>query len=157
MDSFVIDTNIIFSSLLKDSSTRKIILSDSFNLFAPEFVFTEINKYKETILKKSGLKKENLELLLLLIQSHISVIPLSNFSSFLREAEKEMENIDKKDAPFIALSLKLKLPIWSNDLHFKKQKKVKSYTTDEIITNFLSFQVSELKVKDTNDNIGDHD
>jgi hypothetical protein len=38
------------------------------------------------------------------------------------------------------LALKLKLPVWSNDLHFKKQKKVEAYTTDEIITNFLEIE-----------------
>ncbi len=48
-----------------------------------------------------------------------------------------MKVIDIKDAPFIALALKLKIPIWSNDKHFKKQQKVVSYTTDEIMTNFL--------------------
>jgi predicted nucleic acid-binding protein len=87
MDSFVIDTNIIFSSLLKDSTARKIILSDAFNLFAPEFLFTEIKKYEKTILKKSGLRKENFDLLLLLLQSHIAVIPFNEFSGYLTEAE----------------------------------------------------------------------
>jgi predicted nucleic acid-binding protein len=142
MDSFVIDTNIIFSSLLKDSTARKIILSDAFNLFAPEFLFTEIKKYEKTILKKSGLRKENFDLLLLLLQSHIAVIPFNEFSGYLTEAEAEMEGIDKKDAPFIALALKLDIPIWSNDLDFKKQKKIISYTTDEIMTNILNFQFS---------------
>ena len=138
MKAFVIDTNIIFSALLKNSAARKIILSDTFDLFVPEFLFTEIIKYEEVILKKAGMEKENLELLLLLLQSHISVIPFKMFFDFLEAAEKEMEKIDMKDAPFIALALKLKIPIWSNDLHFKKQKKVVSFNTAEIISDFLS-------------------
>jgi predicted nucleic acid-binding protein len=137
MNSFVLDTNIIFSAILKDSAARKIILSDTFDLFVPEFLFTEIKKYEEVILKKSGMEKEKLELLLLLLQSHISVIPIKKFSDFLEEAEKEMENIDIKDAPFIALALKLKIPIWSNDLHFKKQRKVEAFDTAEIMSHFL--------------------
>jgi len=138
MKAFVIDTNIIFSALLKNSAARKIILSDTFDLFVPEFSFTEIIKYEEVILKKSGMAKDNLELLLLLLQSHISVIPFKKIFDFLEEAEKEMEKIDIKDAPFIALALKLKIPIWSNDLHFKKQRKVKSFNTAEILSDFLS-------------------
>jgi len=149
MHSFVLDTNIVFSALLKSSTVRKIILSDVFNLFAPEFLFTEIKKYEELILKKSGLKKENLEFLLLLIQSHIAVIPLFKFSDFLVEAEKEMENIDIKDSQFTALALKLGIPIWSNDLHFKKQKKVESFTTEEIITQFLNSQSHEPEPADS--------
>lgn len=137
MKAFVLDTNIVFSALLKDSAARKIILSDTFDLFVPEFLFTEIKKYEEVILKKSGMEKRNLEILLLLLQSHISVIPFSKFSDFLEEAEKEMENIDIKDAPFLALALKLKIPIWSNDLHFKKQRKVESFNTVEIMSSFL--------------------
>jgi len=139
MKAFVLDTNIIFSALLKNSTARKIILSDTFNLFVPEFLFTEIKKYEELILKKSGMSKDNLEILLLLLQSHISIIPLKKFSEYLKEAEKEMEKIDIKDSPFIALALKLKIPIWSNDLHFKKQKKVPSFSTAEILSNFLDF------------------
>lgn len=137
MHSFVLDTNIIFSSLLKDSSARKIILSDIFELFAPEFLFAEINKYKRKILGKTGLDKNNFEFLLLLVQSHVAVISFREFSGFLNEAEELMKNIDLKDAPFIALALKLKIPIWSNDLHFKKQDRVFSYTTDEIISSFI--------------------
>ena len=138
MKAFVIDTNIIFSALLKNSAARKIILSDTFDLFVPEFLFTEIIKYEEVILKKAGMEKENLELLLLLLQSHVSVIPFKIFIDFLEAAEEEMEKIDMNDAPFIALALKLKIPIWSNDLHFKKQRKVESFNTAEIISAFLS-------------------
>jgi predicted nucleic acid-binding protein len=137
MPSFVLDTNIIFSSLLKDSTARKIILSDIFELFAPEFLFTEINKYKRTIITKTGLEKNNFEFLLLLLQSHVAVISFKEFSGFLNEAEELMKNIDLKDAPFIALALELKIPIWSNDLHFKKQNRVLSYTTDELISSFI--------------------
>lgn len=137
MPSFVLDTNIIFSSLLKDSAARKIILSDIFELFAPEFLFTEINKYKRTIITKTGLEKNNFEFLLLLLQSHVAVISFKEFSGFLNEAEELMKNIDLKDAPFIALALELKIPIWSNDLHFKKQNRVLSYTTDELISSFI--------------------
>jgi len=138
MKAFVIDTNIIFSALLKNSAARKIILSDTFDLFVPEFLFTEIIKYEKLILKKTGMEKENLELLLLLLQSHISVIPFNIFSDFMKAAENEMEKIDMKDAPFVALALKLKIPIWSNDVHFKKQEKVESFNTAEIISDFLS-------------------
>ena len=85
------------------------------------------------------MNKDNLDILLLLLQSHISVIPFKKFSEYLEEAEKEMENIDIKDSPFIALALKLNIPIWSNDLHFKRQSKVPCFSTAEIKTNFLDY------------------
>jgi predicted nucleic acid-binding protein len=137
MKSFVLDSNIIFSSLIKESTTRKMILSDIFNLFAPEFLFTEINKYKKEILNKSGLTEEKFEILLLLIQSHIAVIPIEKFLDFRDELEEVMKDIDKKDSLFMALALKLEIPIWSNDSHFKEQNKIESYTTAEILEKFI--------------------
>lgn len=69
--------------------------------------------------------KNNFDFLLMLLQSHVAVIPFREFSGFLHEAEELMMN------------LKLEIPIWSNDLHFKKQNRIISYTTDEIISNFI--------------------
>jgi len=58
------------------------------------------------------MKKDDFELLLLLLQSHIAVIPMSTFSGYLKEAEEEMENIDIKDAPFIALGIYFACPFF---------------------------------------------
>ena len=42
--------------------------------------------------------------------------------------------IDEKDVPFIALALSIKNDgIWTNDKHFKKQKKIKIFTTQDLI------------------------
>ena len=37
------------------------------------------------------------------------------------------------DIDFLALALKLKLPVWSNDSHLKKQSKVIVYSTSELL------------------------
>ncbi|WP_394296510.1 PIN domain-containing protein [Pyrococcus abyssi] len=54
-----------------------------------------------------------------------------------REAYKVMKNIDEKDTPFLALALKLKCPIWSNDSDFERQNLVKVYKTSYILKKFL--------------------
>ena len=43
---------------------------------------------------------------------------------------------DPDDKQYLALSLDLKMPIWSNDSHLKKQSIVKVFNTDEL-NNFL--------------------
>lgn len=48
-----------------------------------------------------------------------------------------MKNIDEKDTPFLALALKLKCPIWSNDSDFERQNLVKVYKTSYILKKFL--------------------
>ena len=42
-----------------------------------------------------------------------------------------------EDAPYLALALCLKIPIWSNDGGFQEQRKVKIYTTAELIERLL--------------------
>jgi len=49
----VIDANVLFSTLIKNSFAYNLIFSDSFHLFIPESIFTELEKHKEELLKKS--------------------------------------------------------------------------------------------------------
>jgi predicted nucleic acid-binding protein len=51
----VIDTNILLSALIKDSTTRKIIIQSEWQLYYPEISFHEVHKYKQLVLEKSGL------------------------------------------------------------------------------------------------------
>ena len=47
----VIDSNILFSALIKDSITRRLILEyDDFFLF-PSYIFDEIEKHKDELIK----------------------------------------------------------------------------------------------------------
>ena len=66
----VLDSNIIFSALIKKSTTRNIILSDIFDLHAPEYIFSEITKHKELILKKSKMNNGDFDALLLLAKAY---------------------------------------------------------------------------------------
>jgi len=55
----VLDSNIIFSTFINKSRTRDIILRDLFELYAPEYIFNEITKHKELLLRKSKLDRED--------------------------------------------------------------------------------------------------
>lgn len=52
---FVIGTNKIISSLIKDSISRKIIFNSNFKLVTPDYSFTEIYKYEEEIRGKANI------------------------------------------------------------------------------------------------------
>lgn len=62
----------------------------------------------------------------------VEVLLLKDFSKYIREAYNLMRNIDKDDTPIIAAALYLRAPIWSNDSHFKKQNRVRTYNTEEL-------------------------
>ena len=130
----VVDANILFSSLIKDSSTRRIILLDDFELFTPKYVFIELEKHIDYIQKKSNLNKKNIELLVKIIMTDITVIPLDEYKKYIPKAYSIMKNIDEDDTAFLAAALYLKIDgIWSNDPHFSKQDKIRTYTTKDLV------------------------
>lgn len=133
----VLDSNIIFSALIKKSITRNIILSDSFDLNAPEYIFSEITKHKKLLLRKSKLEKRDFDALLLLLQKHIHLVSNEKYDEKMTIAEDILKEIDITDSPFLALALALNCSIWSNDGHFKQQDMVRAYTTKELTDTII--------------------
>lgn len=134
----VLDSNIIFSALIKKSTTRTIILSDIFDLYAPEYIFSAIMEHKEIILKKSKMNEIDFDALLMLLQRHIHLVSKEGYNENMALAEKILKDIDITDSPFLALALALNCSIWSNDEHFKKQNKVETYTTKELTNTIIT-------------------
>lgn len=54
----VVDTNILISALIKDSTARKLIVESNWKFYYPETSFHEIRKHKSLVLKKSGIDEE---------------------------------------------------------------------------------------------------
>ena len=81
MRLFVIDTNIVFAALTKDAIVRHLLIDSQFTLFAPDTLIKEIRKYEELILQKSGLSKEEFEILFNLITENISIIEKEDYET----------------------------------------------------------------------------
>lgn len=45
----VVDANIVFAALIKESRTHELIFDEKLHLFTTEFFFTEFNKHSEEI------------------------------------------------------------------------------------------------------------
>lgn len=131
---FIVDTNIVFAGLLKDSVTRKILIDSVFELYAPEKIVEEIRKYEGLILEKSGLSKEDFEILFNLLIGNVQLVKKESYSEKLQEADSLIGNLDKGDVPFLALALTTPNDgIWSDDEHFQKQSRVKTWKTSEVL------------------------
>ena len=48
----VIDSNILFSALVKDALTRKLILEYKESFLFPSFIFEELEKHKDELRRK---------------------------------------------------------------------------------------------------------
>lgn len=130
----IVDTNMVMAALIKDSKTRKILVSGEFEFFSPEFVLEEIEKYKVLIREKSGLSKEELELLISLVFEDIKIIPSSDYETHKEAAIKIMEE-DVKDAPYVACYLALKCDgIWTNDQDYEGKEGVRIFGTEQLLS-----------------------
>ncbi|MBS3101566.1 PIN domain-containing protein [Candidatus Woesearchaeota archaeon] len=132
--NIIIDSNELFSALIKDSITRKIILEyASFFLF-PSFIFEEMQKHKTELLKKSRMSGEDFSKLLQLILKKVVIVPNEVLIPYRKEAFEIVKNIDPDDVLFVACALAYHNSIiWSNDRKLKKQSRVKVLNTKEII------------------------
>lgn len=131
----VVDANVIFSSLISQSGkTSKILFSNEFELYSPEYLFEELDKYKKYICKKSGLSLEKIESLISLIFLNIKIIPLSEFEHSLLKAKEICP--DPNDEEYFALALSKNIPIWSDDKALKQQSVIEVISTTELINSF---------------------
>ena len=132
--NIVIDANVLFSALIRNSTTRRIILEyDGFFLF-PSYIFIEMEKHKDYLLKKSGMSKEDFDQLLQIILKKVVIIPNEVLVSYKQEAYEIVKDIDPDDVIFFACALAHPNSIiWSNEKRLKKQNKVKVYLTEEIM------------------------
>ena len=130
----IIDANILFSALIKDSKTREIILKvDEFFIF-PSYVFIEMQKHKEEILRKSKMSEKDFNELLHLILNKILIVPNEVLIPHKKEAFDIVKDIDPDDVLFVACALAYSgSAIWSNDKHLKNQKNVRVLNTQEFV------------------------
>lgn len=130
----IIDTNIFFSGLIKDSTTRKILFHPEYEFYIPDFFLFELKKYKEYLIKKTKLNKSEFKQITDDLLENVYLIPIKEYSAKLIEARKILGDVDEKDIPFIAVALSIRNDgIWSNDKHFKEQSEIKVYTTNDLI------------------------
>lgn len=129
MLKLVADANILFSMFRPDSVTNQIVAENKIMPYSPSFALDELKKYEQEIVNKSRIS--NFNDALLKIENIVNFIPRIEYSNYLAFANKIIE--DKKDTDYVALALKLSIPIWSNDKDLKKQKEVICINTTELI------------------------
>ena len=126
----VIDANVLFSALIKDSFAYNLLFSDTFHIFTPEYIFTELEKHKDEILEKTERTTEEFFRLVETLKRRIVIVPLEELVPHIKEAEKLTPDPD--DMAYFALALKLNCAIWSNDKKLKDQNKIKVFNSHEL-------------------------
>ncbi|GEM_PF-2208744 len=90
--NIVIDSNVLFAALIKDSVTRRLILEYEGYFIFPMYIFEELGKHKGDIQKKSGLSKGEFDQLLNLLLRKVMIAP----NELLTNTKKKQSNWQKR-------------------------------------------------------------
>ena len=104
-------------------------------LVTPSFCIDELNEHKELICEKSRLSDSEFEEVLDDLLIFVKEFSLSEYKEFLSDAKTVSPDPD--DIDLFALALKHDCPIWAQEKAFKKQSRVKVFSTSDLIS-FLS-------------------
>jgi len=131
MEKMVVDTNAVAAALVREGTSRQILLLSGISFFAPDFLREELEEHKAVFIAKSGLSEEDFEKVMNVVLANIVQIPASSYLAFKRKALELTPDHD--DWPFLALALCLSCPIWSNDKGMRGQKEVEIHSTGELV------------------------
>ena len=136
----VVDANRIFSALLSKGKVFDIFLLNhlikKFDFITPEYLFFEIGKHVGEIVKRSRLNKDELGEVFEFMKRQIIIISSKEFIEYKNDAMELAPH--SKDIPYFALALSFNAAIWSDEKAFKKQNKVKIFSTKELKRFFMN-------------------
>jgi len=127
----VVDANILFSALLKAGLTRRLWFHPGLECFCPEFILREALKHDSELRQKYKGGVGDYERLRHCLLRQVRIVPDDVLKPYLPAAAALSG--DKNDWLYLACALAVDAPIWSNDKEFKKQKRVKTFSTAELM------------------------
>lgn len=101
----IVDTNIVFSEILKPHGHFGDILLNSggiFHFLAPSLLLEELGMYRTKLLQLTGYPEDELEFVIRSITKTIDFIDLENLhADHVAKSIELAENVDPKDAPLL--------------------------------------------------------
>ena len=130
----ILDANILFSFFKSDSIRRnafKELLKKECRFICPSYILEELSKDKEKIKKYAGIDEFEFSYLFQLLKKELNIISIEKYKENLLSAKEISPH--EKDNIYFALALSLSIPIRSDEKAFKRQSKVKIYSTEELL------------------------
>lgn len=126
----VIDTNILFSALLfKNEPYRTLLCSKDYQFYCPNYVFVELFKHKEKILRCAKAPETDVYEYLNHLLEQIRFVNPALISPVHKEKAYELcRDIDADDTVFVALTLELDALLWTGDKILREGLQRKGFT-----------------------------
>src|SRR3989338_10266824 len=87
----VIDSNVFFAALLKDSNVRVVLFYGNYEFFIPAYVLQEFKEHEDELLGKTTYSREELTLIASSILQIISLIDDASIQSVMEQAKDRSE------------------------------------------------------------------
>lgn len=115
--SVVIDTNILFSALLRrESPFTRIILDSDQSFFICESTIVELFKHKDRIVELSRLTEAEVVRLFYTLLRRVTVSKEDLIAPEVRRNAYELcADVDEADTPHVALTMHLDALLWTGD------------------------------------------
>ena len=135
----VLDTGVLISALIRESSShREILLLPILDFLLPEYALEEITRHKKKIAAFSGINNTEVDIALALLMERVNIVPSAIIRPHLKKAAGLIGHRDSKDIPFVALALAIENDgLWTNDKDFGEIKGIRIWSTGSLLS-FLS-------------------
>ncbi|MBN2567177.1 hypothetical protein JXB02_03790 [Candidatus Woesearchaeota archaeon] len=131
----MVDSNVLFSALIRDSLTRTLLFSMDQEFVAPAYIVEEAERHRDILMRKSRMNGPDFDLLMRLVMGRVRLVPHETLDKHREMSLRCVGPIDLDDAPFIACALAHPGSVlWSDDSHLKKQSLVPVMTTAEMLS-----------------------
>ena len=124
------DANVLLSALIGGQAMRVLRHRAIEEILTTESTLAEVQEYASQLARKRRLDVD----VVLLAAATLPVITVSRtvYAASLAEARRRIGRRDPDDAELLALSIQLKIPVWSNDNDFENTGVV-WYTTATLL------------------------
>jgi len=136
--NYIIDFNILFSSMLSGKSFYKTLFRNN-NFYTPDFIFVELQKYESQIIDNTKLELEQLISYSKFLFNHLKVFP--NLVITIKSKQYAFDlikDIDLKDITYLALSIELEIPLITRDEILFNGLRKKRYKNVILFTDFIN-------------------
>ncbi|NIM12197.1 MAG: DNA-binding protein [Candidatus Aminicenantes bacterium] len=145
----VVDTNIIFSSLVSQNSfLSDALFNKEVDFVMPKYAYIELFKYKEKILQASRHNEDEILELLYKLLKNVDIFDENMITArTLKKAFQYVKDVDEKVLIFVALTIELDGLLWTNDKKLIKGLQKKGFS------KICKLQNRELVQINTNDTL----
>ena len=129
----VVDANVVIAAMMRDSTTRRLLVLGGHELHVPGYLFGEVERHLEELVARSGISEGALLEVLQTLRAHMVEHAAAEYRESLEPAKELLAGRDIKDVPYVALALYIGADgLWSEDQGLKSSGGVTVYRTSDL-------------------------